>query len=136
MVYNGQEFEGDSRYVRESGLRMIADLSESVEKQDAEPETKEEVKPEPEPKQTVQEESEKKPELLIDTPQESELRFTESDGTPVETQADKKDEHVSNREKGVVDLQKSELVEFAKLKGVNVNPNWTKAKILEKIRET
>lgn len=44
-------------------------------------------------------------------------------------------EVVNNKQKGLLDVTKKELMEYATLKGIEFNPNWKKKKILEIIRK-
>ena len=135
MVGVNGTFEADSYYQGTPGLHIIENLCHYLKPKEAPPghllNSGTVRKPEP-PPETVAEEvkptEQAQAQLITDVASPGTLEFFEADGTPL-------NEEKSNREKGAVDLTKKELLNFAELKGLKVNPNWTKEKILECIRK-
>ncbi len=122
MVPRGGTFEADSFYEGDSGVHIIENLCHYL--RDKAPaghllDSGKVKRPEQSPS-----------ELITDSVNASSLEFFESDGTPINEA-----KSASPREKGEVDLTKKELVDFAELKGLQINANWTKEKILNAIRE-
>ena len=99
------EFETDSRCLNIEGLKLLASLGKN------------------------EDEKIHAAALIVDTPSEK-LEFFEADGSPIEESA-----KTTIDRAGQIDISKKELIEFARLKGVEFNPNWSKTKILCKIRE-
>jgi len=106
-------FDADSSYQNIYGIKLMANL----------------MPPEPAVviKETVQEPI-PKAELIIDVAPAT-LEFFEPTGVPINECSIKK-----NEERPIVEITKKELVEFATLKGIAINPNWSKERIMEKIR--
>lgn len=119
MIPRDGFFEADSSYMNMIGVKLVENLSHYIKNPPPKHTLNDVQRPNPEPVQKL--------EVLKEQPAGEPLEFFEEDGTAVKS---------SNREKGNVDITKKELVEFAQFKKIKVNPNWTKEKILEIIRES
>lgn len=101
----GAYIEGDSSLREISGLKAVENLSHYLNNSNV-------IKPKQENIQT-----------------EKKLLTEEPFGTITVTE-----DNTSDKRSSLIDVTKKELIEYAELKKVKFNPNWTKSKILESIR--